>query len=133
MHSAFCALAALKTDIEDGQAVKIGSLHRVPSSLMANGLTGRNRHLTLAEAKVRLSSRASCCGHSTTHQLERRQASQVPIRVTLAGKDVVVSMDKNMLVINGASAPAADAFLILGETRSLSQNATGQDGLWYRQ
>ena len=37
-------------------------------------------------------------------------------RVTVAGHDVVRSMaNKDVLVVNGAAAPAADAFLMLGE------------------
>ncbi|CAE7294776.1 unnamed protein product, partial [Symbiodinium sp. CCMP2456] len=73
------------------------------------------------EAKGRLSSRASCCGHpkpyvNSNDNKPAKGLKKFQCRVTLSGKDVVVSMDnKNMLVINGASAPAAGAFLMLGE------------------
>jgi len=108
---------------EDGQAVKIGLLHR-GAIIRPHGFEDQevvNRHLTLAEAKGRLSSRASCCGHpkpyiNSNDNKPAKGLKKFQCRVTLAGKDVVVSMDnKNMLVINGASAPAADDLLMLGE------------------
>ena len=108
---------------EDGQAVKIGLLHR-GAIIRPRGFEHqevRNRHLTLAKAKSRLSSKSSCCGHpkpnSTSSDTNLANGlKKFQCRVTLAGKDVVVSMaDKTTLVVNGAGAPAADAFLMLGE------------------
>ena len=106
---------------EDGQVVDIGSLHRgaiiKPPDFERQKVV--NRRLTLAKAKSRLSSRASCCGHPNTNSTSSdtspaKGLNKFECHVTLAGKDAVVLMaDKKMLVINAAAAPGADAFLTL--------------------
>ena len=111
---------------EDGQAVKIGLLHR-GAIIRPDGFAHQevvNRHLTLAKAKNKLSSKSSCCGHpkpfSTSSDTNPAKGlKKFECRVTLAGTEVVVSMaDKDMLVANAAAASAADAFLMLGEQRA---------------
>ena len=108
---------------EHEQVVDIGSLHR-GAIIQPPGFkrqTVVNRHLTLAKAKSRPSSKSSCCGHPKPNSTSSdtnpaKDLKKFECRVTLAGKDAVVSMaDKNTLVVNGAGAPAADAFLMLGE------------------
>ena len=108
---------------EDGQAVKIGLLHR-GAIIQPSGFEHQvvvNRHLTLANAKQKLSSRASCCGHpkpfkNSNDDNPAKGLNKFECRVTVAGHDVVRSMaNKDVLVVNGAAAPAADAFLMLGE------------------
>jgi len=113
------------------EEVSMASLHRgaiLNESLKDLNIT--NKHLKLATAKARCSSRSSCCGNPKpkTESDDKTPAQGLRAHQCKAvqdGKEITVTMtDKTTLLLNAKGAPAADAFVMLEQVNSDGKKVT---------
>ena len=113
------------------EEVSIASLHRgaiINESL--KDLRIKNRHLKLATAKAKSTSRSSCCGNPKPFKNSDDKTPSQGFRAHQCkavqdGKEITVTMtDKTTLLLNAKGAPAADAFVMLEQVNSDGKKVT---------